>query len=192
MIGFPFLTLLLLLPLVGIIVVAFIKGAEDQVRRNVRAVTLWSSLATFLVSCVVWSEFDVAKSSYQFVHEIPALGGMGLNYIVGIDGVSLLMVMLTTFLMPVVVIAGWGSIQRRAKEYYLALLAMEVFILGAFVSINTLMFYVFFEAVLIPMFLLATLPPAACNFLAYTTPSSRIGSHSAVKIIVGGSLAKCS
>jgi NADH-quinone oxidoreductase subunit M len=154
MINFPFLTLLLILPLIGVGLLTLINGTHNQILRNARAVTLWTTSATFLVVLVVWFEFDPDKSSFQLIHHIPMFGGMGIDYLVGVDGVSLLMLMLTTFLMPLIILAGWSSIQKRPKVYYIALLCMETFIIGAFISLNVLMFYIFFEGVLIPMFLL--------------------------------------
>jgi NADH-quinone oxidoreductase subunit M len=154
MISFPFLTLLLVLPLLGVGFLMFIDGNNSSVLRHSRAIALWTTVCTFLVFCMIWLEFDVDKSTYQFVHHIPTLGGVGIEYILGIDGVSLLMLMLTTLLMPLVVLAGWSSIQQRPKLYYIALLSMETFIIGAFTSLNVIMFYVFFEAILIPMFIM--------------------------------------
>lgn len=154
MISFPFLTLLLVLPLLGVVFLFFIKGAPEQVLRNTRAVALWTTCATLLVFLVVWQEFDSAKSHFQLTHHVPLFGGMGIEYLVGIDGVSLLMLMLTSVLMPLIVLAGWDSIQSQPRLYYMALLCMQSFITGAFISLNVIMFYVFFEAVLIPMFLI--------------------------------------
>lgn len=154
MINFPFLTLLLVVPFVGIALLAFVNGSALQTLRNARSVGLWTVCCTFLVSLVVWFQFDIDKSNFQLTHQISLFGGMGIDYNVGVDGVSLLMLMLTTTLMPLVVLAGWSSIQKRPKIYYIALLSMETFLIGAFISLNVLMFYVFFEAILIPMFLL--------------------------------------
>lgn len=154
MINFPFLTLLLILPLFGVFLLTLINGSHTAMLRNSRAVALWTTCSTFLVSLIVWFEFDPDKSSFQLLHHIPIFGGMGIDYLVGIDGISLLMLMLTTLLMPLVILAGWSSIQRRPKMYYIALLSMQTFLIGAFISLNVLMFYVFFEGILIPMFLL--------------------------------------
>ena len=154
MIYFPFLTLLLVLPFLGVVFLLFIKGTSEQVLRNTRAIALWTTSAAFLVFLVIWQEFDSAKSHFQFIHKVPLLGGMGIEYFVGIDGVSLLMLMLTSVLMPLIVLAGWQSIQSQPRLYYMALLCMQSFITGAFISLNVIMFYVFFEAVLIPMFLI--------------------------------------
>ena len=115
MISFPFLTLLLVLPPVGAMLLFFIKGSPVQVLRNTRAVALWTTCCTFLVFLVVWQEFDSAKSHFQLVHTIPMFGRMGIEYSVGVDGVSLLMLMLTSVLMPLVILAGWSSIQTRPK-----------------------------------------------------------------------------
>lgn len=154
MIDFPFLTLLLVLPLIGVGLLAFVNGTPQQILKNSRAVTLWTTTCAFLVFLVVWFQFDSAKSNFQLTHHIPSIGGLGIEYHIGIDGVSLLMLLLTTLLIPLVVLAGWSSIQQRPKTYYIALLCLETFLIGSFISLNVLMFYVFFEAILIPMFLM--------------------------------------
>lgn len=154
MISFPFLTLLLVVPMIGISLLIFITGPAGQIMRNTRAVALWTTCSTFLAFCLVYQQFDIDKSTYQLVHHVAFLGGLGINYLIGVDGISILMLMLTTLLMPLIILAGWSSIQERAKVYYIALLCIETFLIGAFVSLNVLMFYVFFEAILIPMFLL--------------------------------------
>lgn len=154
MISFPFLTLLLILPFLGVIFLFFIKGTPEQILRNTRAIALWTTCSTLLVFLAVWQEFDSAKSHFQLIHQVPLFGGMGIEYWVGVDGVSLLMLMLTSILMPLIVLAGWDSIQTQPRLYYIALLCMQSFITGAFISLNVIMFYVFFEAVLIPMFLI--------------------------------------
>lgn len=154
MIQFPFLTLLLLMPIIGVLVIVFIQGSENQVLKNTRAVALWTSFVTLLVYTIVWFEFDLSKSSFQLVHAINLIKVFGIEYFVGVDGISLLMLLLTTLLMPLVVLVSWNSVVKRPKLYYISLLCLETFIIGAFISLNTLMFYVFFEAVLIPMFLL--------------------------------------
>ncbi len=154
MISFPFLTLMLVLPLVGAGLLFFINGSSAKVLQNTRSVALWTSVCTLLVFSVVWCDFDPDKSTFQLVHDIPAFGGMGIEYIVGVDGVSILMLLLVSLLMPLVILVGWSSIQQRTKMYYMALLCLQSFITGVFISLNVIMFYVFFEAVLIPMFLL--------------------------------------
>lgn len=154
MISFPFLTLMLLLPLIGAGLLFFINGSTAKILHNTRSVALWTTFCTLLVFGVVWCEFDSDKSTFQLIHKVPVLGGIGIEYVVGVDGVSLLMLLLTSLLMPLVVLAGWDSIQQRPKMYYMALLCLQSFITGAFISLNVIIFYVFFESVLIPMFLL--------------------------------------
>lgn len=154
MINFPFLTLLLLMPVIGVLVIIFIQGTKQQVLQNTRAVALWTSFVTLLIYSIIWFEFDSAKSSFQLVHQLGSINAVGLQYVVGVDGISLLMLLLTTLLMPLVILTGWHSVVDRPKLYYVSLLSLETFVIGAFISLNSLMFYVFFESVLIPMLLL--------------------------------------
>lgn len=154
MISFPFLTLMLVLPLIGAGLLFFINGSSSKVLHNTRSVALWTSVCTLLVFWVVWYDFDPDKTTFQLMHHVSMIGGMGIEYRVGVDGVSILMLFLVSLLMPLVILAGWSSIQERPKLYYMSLLCLQSFMTGVFISLNVIMFYVFFEAVLIPMFLL--------------------------------------
>jgi NADH-quinone oxidoreductase subunit M len=137
------------LPLVGALLIATLNA--DAVR-NARWIALWTTLVTFFVSLLIWWNFDATSSGFQFVEEYAWLGP--LKYKMGVDGISMLFVILTTFLMPICILASWESIQIRVKEYMIAFLVLETLMLGVFCALDLVLFYLFFEGGLIPMFLI--------------------------------------
>lgn len=153
MTGMPILSLVTFLPLVGVLLIAFINGEREAARRNIRMVALLTTAFTFLVSLVLWIGFDTSNPGFQFVEEASWLGG-GINYRMGVDGISLLFVILTTFLMPICILASWEAIQHRVKAYMIAFLVLETLMIGVFCALDLVLFYVFFEAGLIPMFII--------------------------------------
>ncbi len=152
MFGFGILTGLLVLPLVG---VAFIlaQRSDEAGLRNIRWAALLTTIVTFLLSLYAWAQFDIGNPGFQLVEERAWLGG-GLTYKLGVDGISMPFVLLTTFLMPFCIAASWESITHRVKEYMVAFLVLETFMIGVFVALDLVWFYIFFEAGLIPMFLI--------------------------------------
>ena len=128
-----------------------LRGDDGQARRNVKILTLTTTVATFLISIFVFLEFDPGNSGFQLVEEARWL--FGLRYKIGVDGISILFVLLTTFLMPITVLACW-EVKNRVKEFMAALLVLECFMIGVFCSLDLILFYLFFEAGLIPMFLI--------------------------------------
>ena len=122
-------------------------------RRNARWAALWTTLVTFAVSLMLVWRFDPASPEFQFVEKQPWLGGFGA-YHMGVDGISLPFVILTTGLMPLCIIASWEVIQTRVKEYMIAFLALETLMVGTFSALDLVLFYLFFEGGLIPMFLI--------------------------------------
>ncbi len=128
-----------------------LRGDDEQAQHNVKILTLTATLATFLISLLVFVEFNPSRPDFQLVEEAAWL--FGLLYKVGIDGISILFVLLTTFLMPVTVLACW-QVKHRVKEFMAALLVLECFMIGVFCSLDLVLFYLFFEAGLIPMFLI--------------------------------------
>jgi NADH-quinone oxidoreductase subunit M len=150
----PLLSLVTFLPLVGAAFIFFIRGEPDIVARNSRSVALWTSLVTFLLSLMVWGNFDSAQAGFQLVEKTPWLPGLGINYHLGVDGISLWFVLLSTLLTVVCVIGSWHSVATRVKEYMIAFLVMETLMVGVFVSLDVVLFYVFFEGILIPMYLI--------------------------------------
>jgi NADH-quinone oxidoreductase subunit M len=151
--GAPLLSLLIVLPLVGAAIIATVRGPAATVARNARSVALWTTVITFAVSLLVWMDFDNGSFEFQFVERHAWIGG-GISYYVGVDGISLLFVILTTFLMPLCILASWESITVRVKEYMIAFLAMESLMIGVFCSLDLVLFYLFFEGGLVPMFLI--------------------------------------
>jgi NADH-quinone oxidoreductase subunit M len=153
MTGWPILSLITFLPLLGAAAALLPRGEEAQVARNVRAVALLTTVATFLVSLLVWINFDSSSASFQFVEEHEWLGG-AIHYRMGVDGISMLFVILTTFLMPFCILASWDAIQTRVREYMIAFLLLETLMIGVFCALDLVLFYLFFEGGLIPMFLI--------------------------------------
>ncbi|MCO5084929.1 MAG: NADH-quinone oxidoreductase subunit M [Rhizobiaceae bacterium] len=151
--GVPILSLVTFLPLAGALLILFIKDEGESARRNIRAVTLWTTMLTFLVSLFVWTGFDNANPGFQFVEKTEWLDS-GISYHMGVDGISMLFVILTTFLMPLCILASWGSVEKRVKEYMIAFLILETLMIGVFCALDIVLFYVFFEAGLIPMFII--------------------------------------
>ncbi len=135
----------------AVIMMLFLRGDDEDAQKNVKYLTVITTLATFLISAFVFLEFNRLDSGFQLVEEAEWL--FGLRYKVGIDGISVLFVMLTTFLMPITVLACWG-VTHRVKEFMAALLVLETFMIGVFCSLDLVLFYLFFEAGLIPMFLI--------------------------------------
>ena len=154
MADFPLLTLTIFLPLVGAVLVFMINGDEDIVARNARNVALWTSGMTFALSLLLWLGFDKEVIDFQFVQKTPWVPMFGISYHVGVDGISLFLILLTTFLTPLCILASWDAITVRVKEYMVAFLFMETTMIGVFSALDFVLFYVFFEAMLVPMFLI--------------------------------------
>tara|TARA_R110000751_G_scaffold14890_20_gene48359 strand:+ start:12453 stop:14096 length:1644 start_codon:yes stop_codon:yes gene_type:complete len=146
------LTLVTFLPLIGALVLILVLRGEDAAAQlNAKVVALITTAATFLLSLVILGGFDSSNPDFQFVEEGTWL--MGLSYKMGVDGISILFVMLTTFLMPIVIGASWG-VTSRVKEYMACFLILETLMLGVFCALDMFLFYMFFEAGLIPMYLI--------------------------------------
>jgi len=146
------LSILIFLPLVAAAILAlFLRGDDAAARLGAKRLALFATLATFVISLLVLIGFDAANTGFQFVEERAWI--IGLNYRLGVDGISILFVMLTTFLMPITILSCWG-VETRVKEYMIAFLVLEALMIGVFVSLDLVLFYLFFEAGLIPMFLI--------------------------------------
>ena len=143
------LSVVTFLPLCGAVLLAFLN---KEASGNARWIALWTTLITFLVSLLIWTHFDPKNPGFQFVEEYAWLGS--LKYKMGVDGISMLFVILTTFLMPLCILASWESIEERVKEYMIAFLVLETLMLGVFCALDLVLFYLFFEGGLIPMFLI--------------------------------------
>jgi len=125
---------------------------ENADRKALHA-ALWTTVFTFIASLILWFSFDKTTAEFQFVEKTSWLGD-NINYHMGVDGISILFVMLTTFIMPIVILTGWDAIKTRVKEYLIAFLILETLMIGVFCSLDIVLFYLFFEGGLIPMFLI--------------------------------------
>ncbi|MGA0947075.1 MAG: NADH-quinone oxidoreductase subunit M [Candidatus Puniceispirillaceae bacterium] len=152
--NWPILSIVTFLPLAGVLFLLLIRGDEQSIAQNSRNVALWVSGFTFLVSLPVLIGFDSTVTGYQFEEKAVWLAGTGIGYHMGVDGISMPFVLLSTFLTPLAILASWQAITVRVREYMIAFLVLETMMVGMFVSLDMLMFYLFFEAVLIPMFLI--------------------------------------
>ena len=137
----------------GALFILLIPGEDETVGRNARAVALWTTVATFILSIVMLFEFDGSRTDLQFYEQASWLGG-NIDYVMGVDGISVLFIILTTSLMPLCILASWESIKIRVREYMVAFLVLETLMIGVFCAQDLLLFYLFFEAGLIPMFLI--------------------------------------
>ena len=149
----PILSLTIFLPLLGAIVILLIKDDENSIN-NIKKVALLTSVGVFLLSLFIWLQFDNSNPGYQFQEKFRWFNDFNFYYHIGIDGISLFMVILSTFLTPLCILASWESIKKRVKEYMIAFLFLETVMIGMFSSVDILLFYIFFEAVLIPMYLI--------------------------------------
>jgi NADH-quinone oxidoreductase subunit M len=124
------------------------------VERNCRSIALVTSSVTFLISLILWARFDPTKAGFQFEEKLDWVPALGIGYHMGIDGISLFFVLLSTLLTPICILSSWEAVQTRVKEYMIAFLVLETFMVGMFCALDLALFYVFFEGVLIPMFLI--------------------------------------
>jgi NADH-quinone oxidoreductase subunit M len=173
--AFPILSAVTFLPLIGILLVAFIDKAEDKLIKGIGFAVMF---ADFLISISLWVGFDAGTPNIQFAEMIPWMPDLGINYHLGIDGISLLLIMLTTFLGPVVMLSIWHAIDKRVKEFVISMLLMQTAMIGTFASLNLFLFYIFWELMLVPMYLIIGVwggPRkiyAAIKFFVYTMVGS--------------------
>jgi NADH-quinone oxidoreductase subunit M len=154
MTSWPLLSVTTFLPLAGALFIAFLSDDEEGAR-NARWVALWTTLIVFAISLILLRRFDASSPDFQFVEHWANFGG-GTAYSIsfGVDGISLPFVVLTTALMPITILASWEAIQRRVREYMIAFLVLETLMIGTFCALDLVLFYLFFEGGLIPMFLI--------------------------------------
>jgi len=152
----PLLSLVTFLPLVGAGFILTTRGEEEVVARNARNIALSTSLIVFALSILLWTGFDPHTAEFQFVERAHwiTIGGFEIGYHLGIDGISLFFIPLSTLLTVLCVVSSWGAVHTRVKEYMLAFMIMETMMVGIFCSLDFVLFYMFFEGVLIPMFLI--------------------------------------
>ena len=150
--NFPILSSLILLPTIGALFLFFTKNKEGN-NLTFKYVALFTSVVNFLISIYLWIFFDQSTSSFQFVEERKWIEGF-INYKVGVDGISILFIILTTFITPLCIISVNNSVKNRLRDFLIAILIMESFMIGVFCALDLVVFYLFFEAGLIPMFLI--------------------------------------
>lgn len=151
--NWPLLSIIIFLPLVGVGFILAVRGSDETALENIRRVALITTLFNFVISLALWIGFDTAEAGFQFVEKREWIPGL-ISYHLGIDGISMPLVVLTTFLMPFCILASWRSITDRVREYMVAFLILEMLMIGVFCALDIVVFYIFFEGGLIPMFLI--------------------------------------
>jgi NADH-quinone oxidoreductase subunit M len=150
----PILSVVTFLPLLGAALILAVRGDEQTVARQARYIALWTTLLTFVLSAFIWIGFNPATAAFQFEERADWLPQYKIAYRMGVDGISMLFVILSTFLMPLCVLASWHAIGKMVREYMVAFLVLETMMVGMFCAMDMVLFYVFFEGVLIPMFII--------------------------------------
>ena len=172
------LSLLIFLPLLGALLIFFFVKEGEEGAGNAKSAALWTTIATFAASLLLLFRFDGSSPEFQFVEQMQWVKGYGIGYHLGVDGISLFMILLTTFLMPICILCSWNSIRERVREYMMAFLVLETFVIGVFCALDMLLFYIFFEGMLIPMYLIIGIWGgqnriyAAYKFFLYTLAGS--------------------
>ena len=151
--NFPILSAVTFLPLIGSIFILLIKDSSDKSINNAKYVAIFTSFVNFLLSIFLWLSFDTSTADFQFIENKQWVRGY-FNFKFGIDGISILFILLTTFITPLCILSVINSIKERIKEFLIALLVMETMMIGVFCSLDLVIFYLFFEGGLIPMFLI--------------------------------------
>ncbi|MDR6291308.1 NADH-quinone oxidoreductase subunit M [Inquilinus ginsengisoli] len=153
--NWPILSLVTFLPLVGAgLILLLARGNDAAVAATARWVALWTTLVTFALSVAVWIGFDPSVVGFQMEEKLAWFPDLNISYHMGVDGISVLFVVLSAFLMPICILASWESIHSRVKEYMVSFLILETMMIGMFSALDYVLFYVFFEGVLIPMFVI--------------------------------------
>ncbi|MGK9231340.1 NADH-quinone oxidoreductase subunit M [Inquilinus limosus] len=153
--NWPILSLATFLPLVGAALILLLaRGSEAAVAATSRWVALWTTLVTFALSIAIWLGFDPTVVGFQMEEKVAWFPDLNIAYHMGVDGISVLFVVLSAFLMPICILASWESIHSRVKEYMVSFLILETMMIGMFCALDYVLFYVFFEGVLIPMFVI--------------------------------------
>lgn len=151
---FPFLTILTFLPLVGVVIILLLKSFNNETDSNVKVVAVVTSVVTFVFSIVVLANYNLNTSGLQLVDYGNWIPALGVSYFLGVDGLSILMVLLTTFIMPLAIASSWNSIDHQIKNYYIFMLLLETGMLGVFLAQDLFLFYIFWEFTLVPMYFL--------------------------------------
>ena len=151
--NFPILSAIIFIPLIGALFILLTQGSQKDVEKNSKYVAIFTSLANLSLSIFLWYSFDNTTSDFQFIEEKKWIDGF-IKFKLGIDGISILFILLTTFIAPICIFSGIKSINFKIKEFLILVLVMETLMLGVFCSLDLVIFYLFFEGGLIPMFLI--------------------------------------
>ena len=174
----PLLSISWLLPVAGAVLLLLVGNADGRRDGLIRWLTLAISVAVFAVTLAIWASFNASSPEFQLVERHEWIPAFGIDYFVGVDGISLLLVVLTGFLTPIAVLSSWTSIERKVKEFFIFLLVLEAAMIGVFLSLDLFLFYVFWDAMLIPMYFLIGIWGydqriyAAIKFMLYTMAGS--------------------
>jgi NADH-quinone oxidoreductase subunit M len=176
--GFPILSLITWLPLLGCIPIMLVRGDEETVASNARWTALWTSLLVMVLSFILWVKFDPSDPGFQFNEYMAWMPDFKVGYRMGVDGISVLFVLLSTILTPICILSAWEAIHTRVREFMMAFLILETMMVGMFCATDFVLFYMFFEGVLIPMYLIIGIwggprrVYAAVKFFRYTLTGS--------------------
>src|SRR5712671_5708307 len=151
---FPILTSLIALPVAGAILLLFVRGDEDESAPIVRKIALTVSLLVFAETVLLWTRFNPGSGEFQFVERHAWIPAFGIDYFIGVDGISLLLLVLTGFLTPLALLSSWESIHRKTRTFCIFVLLLESAMMGVFVSLDLFLFYIFWDAMLVPMYFL--------------------------------------
>ncbi|MGH7087470.1 MAG: proton-conducting transporter membrane subunit, partial [Stellaceae bacterium] len=152
--GFPILTLTTFIPIAGVLAILMLRGDEAAVARNARWIALWTSLIDLALAIAVWANFDPSRADFQMLEQAVWFPDFNISYRLGVDGLSLFLALLSSFLTPICIVSAWKAVRVRVREYMIAFLVLETMMIGTFFALDLFLFYVFFEGVLIPMFLI--------------------------------------
>ena len=172
------LSFIVFLPLLGALLVLLVPNRDERGAPMVRQLGLVVSLVVFFFTLLLWAKFDAGSADFQFVEQVSWIPAFGIDYHVGVDGISLLLIVLTGFLTPISLLSSWESVEKKTKEFTFFVLALEAAMLGVFVSLDLFLFYVFWDAMLIPMYFLIGIWGydrriyAAIKFMLYTMAGS--------------------
>src|SRR5688500_10068305 len=175
---FPILSSIVALPLAAAVLLLFIPNRDGTRDGFVRQVALVASLVVFGLTLLLWARFDASSGDFQMVERAPWIAAFGIDYFVGVDGISLLLIVLTGFLTPIALLSSWESVTTKVKEFSFFILALEAAMIGVFISLDLFLFYVFWDAMLIPMYFLIGIWGydqriyAAIKFMLYTMAGS--------------------
>jgi NADH-quinone oxidoreductase subunit M len=175
---FPILTSLIALPVVGAMLLLFVRGDEEQSAPFARKIALTVSLLVFAETLLLWSRFNAASGDFQFVERHAWIPAFGIEYFIGVDGISLLLLVLTGFLTPLALLGSWESVHKKTKAFCIFVLLLESAMMGVFVSLDLFLFYIFWDAMLVPMYFLIGIWGyerriyASIKFILYTMSAS--------------------